>query len=79
MENPVPASVEALEAQVLSLSPTDRSRLLNRLIASLGDDAETAAAWNAVAEAREADIDSGIVKLVAFEDAIARLEAKFPV
>ena len=74
----MPASVEALEAEVLSLSPTDRSRLLNRLIASLEADAEIVAAWDAVADAREADIDSGIVKLVAFEDAMARLEAKFP-
>jgi putative addiction module component (TIGR02574 family) len=78
METVVPTSVEALEAEVLRLSPADRARLLARLIASLDADAEIEAAWDAIADAREADLDSGKVECVPLEEAVARLEARFP-
>jgi putative addiction module component (TIGR02574 family) len=78
MEKTMSTSLEALEAEVLRLSPTDRSRLLERLIASLDVDAEVEAAWDAVADEREAELESGAVKPVPFEEAIARLEARFP-
>ena len=71
-------SVEALEAQVLRLSPADRARLLTRLISSLGTDAEVDAAWDAFADTRKAELDSGNVESVPFEEAVARLEARFP-
>lgn len=71
-------SLESLEAEVLQLSPQDRSRLLARLIASLDADAEVEAAWDAVADEREAEMESGEVKSVPFDVAIARLEARFP-
>jgi len=71
-------SVEALEAEVLRLSPADRARLLTRLISSLDTDAEIEAAWDAIADAREAELDSGKVESVPFEDAVTRLEARFP-
>lgn len=71
-------SLEAIEAEVSRLSPADRSRLLEHLIASLEVDDEIEAAWEAVADEREADLASGKVQPVAFEDAIARLEARFP-
>ncbi|NWG73888.1 MAG: addiction module protein [Rubrivivax sp.] len=71
------ASLEALQAEVLRLSPSDRARLLERLILSLDADAEVEAAWDAVAAAREAEIDSGVVVGVPLDDAIARLEARF--
>lgn len=71
-------SIESLEAEVLQLSPQDRSRLLARLIASLDADAEVEAAWDAVADEREAELESGEVKSVPFDVAIARLEARFP-
>ncbi len=70
-------SLEALEAEVLRLSRTDRAHLLDRLIASLDADAEIEAAWDAVADEREAELDSGAVKPVTFEEAIARLKARF--
>jgi len=70
-------SLEALQAEVLRLSPADRARLLQRLILSLDADAEVEAAWDAVAAAREAEIASGAVAGVPLEDAIARLEARF--
>jgi putative addiction module component (TIGR02574 family) len=71
------SSLEALQAEVLRLSPADRSRLLERLIASLDADAELEAAWDSVADAREAELDSGTVEPVPFEEAIARLEVRF--
>ena len=71
-------SLEAIQAEASRLSPTDRSRLLEHLIASLEVDDEVEAAWEAVADEREADLESEKVRPVAFEDAIARLESRFP-
>ena len=71
-------SLEALQAEVARLCPADRARLLEHLIASLEVDDEVEAAWETVADEREADVESGKVRPVAFEEAIARLEARFP-
>lgn len=73
----MPMTLEALETEVFRLSPTDRSRLLEHLIASLDVDEEMEAAWDAVAEQREVEIESGAAALVPFEAAIARLETRF--
>ena len=70
-------SLEVLEAEVLRLSPTDRARLLDRLVASLDIDADAEAAWDAVADQRERDLASGAVDSVSLEVAVARLEARF--
>lgn len=66
-------NLEALEAEVLKLSPTDRTHLLERLIGSLDADAENNATWEQEAERRQADIESGKVALVSGEEAMARL------
>jgi hypothetical protein len=71
-------TVELQEAEVLRLSPKDRSRLLDRLIASIDADAETESAWDEVADRRESEMNSGAVQSVPLEDAIARHEARFP-
>lgn len=70
-------SLDALEAEILRLSPPDRARLLERLIASLDSDAEADAAWDAVADAREAELTSGSASVIPLEEALARLEARF--
>ena len=70
-------TLEALQAEVLRLSPTDRARLLDRLIASLDADAEAEAAWDAVASAREAQLIAGTVQAVPLDAALSRLEARF--
>ena len=70
--------VESLHAEVLRLSPADRARLLDRLIASLDQDAEAEAAWDAEAERRNAELESGAVKAASFQETISRLEARFP-
>jgi putative addiction module component (TIGR02574 family) len=72
------ATFEALQAEVLQLPPGQRARLLERLKASLDQDSEVESAWDAEAARRDAELEGGRVKPVAFDDAIARLEARFP-
>ena len=71
-------SLEALQAEVLRLSPKDRARLLDRLIASLDADLEAESAWDAMAAAREAELTSGTAQAVPLDAALSRLEARFP-
>ena len=71
--------LETLEAEVLKLPVSDRSRLLERVFASLDTDEELDAAWDAVADKREAEFEAGEVVPVPVEEAIGRLEARFPV
>ncbi len=66
-------SIEVLEAEVLGLSAAERSRLLERLIASLDADPEIQKAWVQEAERRDAEVDSGAVSLVPGEEALSRL------
>ena len=52
-------SVETLAAEVLELEPADRSRLLDRVIASLDADPEIEAAWLEEAARRDVEADQG--------------------
>ncbi|HNT38689.1 MAG TPA: addiction module protein [Rubrivivax sp.] len=72
------ATLESLQAQILCLSKADRSRLLERLIASLEVDAAAEAQWERVAEARDEELRSAAVTPVTLEDAMARLRASLP-
>lgn len=74
----MPSTLEALQAEVLRLSPADRARLLDRLIASLDADADVEAAWDQVADAREKELEAGSVRAVPVERVVATLEARFP-
>jgi hypothetical protein len=69
---------DVLQAEVLSLPPADRAKLLDRLITSLDVDDEAEAAWDSLADARERELGSGARKAVPIEVAVARLEARFP-
>ena len=71
-------ALEVLEAQALKLSAADRSRLLERLLASLDVDPDIEAAWDEVADAREAQLEAAQVTAVPLDEAIARLETRFP-
>ena len=71
-------TLEALQAEVLRLSPKDRAHLLDRLIASLDADAEAESAWDAVASAREAELNAGTVQAVPIDAALSRLESRVP-
>jgi len=70
-------ALEVLEAQALKLSAADRSRLLERLLASLDMDPDIEAAWDEVADAREAQLEAAQVTAVPLDEAIARLETRF--
>ncbi len=70
------ASLEILEAEVLQLAPADRSHLLERLIVMLDADAEIEHAWDREADRREAELDSGLVTAVPFNEAMLRLRAR---
>ena len=71
-------TLESLEAGALNLSAADRSRLAERLLASLDADAEVEQAWEALADQREADLDSGATVAVPADAALARLRARLP-
>ncbi|MFG6415369.1 addiction module protein [Roseateles sp. DC23W] len=71
-------TLETLQAEVMRLSPADRANLLDRLIASLDVDAGVEAAWDELADQREQELAVGATAAVAFDLAIARLEARFP-
>lgn len=68
--------VEVLEVEVLGLPAAERSRLLDRLLASLDPDPEWEGAWSAEADRREGEIDAGRSTWIPGEEAVARLRAK---
>jgi putative addiction module component (TIGR02574 family) len=71
------STVELLEAEALQLSPSDRARLVERLIASLHADPDVEEAWAAEVERRNTEIESGKVSLIAGSEALAELKAQF--
>ena len=70
------STLEVLEAEVLKLSPSERSRLLERLIVSLDDDVEIENAWTVEADRREAELDSGSVTAISGDQMMERLRAR---
>ena len=72
----VSTSLEVLEAEVLQLAPAERSRLFERLIASIDSDSEIEQAWELEADRRASEIESGLAVAVPGEQAIARLRAR---
>jgi putative addiction module component (TIGR02574 family) len=70
-------TVETLEAAALQLTPSDRARLVDRLIATLDADAEVEEAWAAEVERRQIDMDNGTVTLLSGPESLAELRAKF--
>jgi len=71
-------TLEALEAEALKLAPAERSRLAERLIASLDEHDEIEAAWDALADARETAIGAASSRAIPFDEAMALLESRFP-
>lgn len=68
--------LEILEAEILQLTPADRTYLLERLIISLGSDPEIEEAWEREADRREAELESGLVVAIPGQEALARLRAR---
>ncbi|MBE7417566.1 MAG: addiction module protein [Ideonella sp.] len=72
----MPIPIEVLEAEALSLPQADRSRLIDRLIASLEKDPEWEAEWSAEADRREERIARGESAWVPGREAVARVRSK---
>ncbi|MGH9967324.1 MAG: addiction module protein [Pyrinomonadaceae bacterium] len=70
-------TVETLEAAALHLSPGERARLVERLIATLDADPEVEEAWAAEVERRQAEIESGAISLLPGPETLAKLKAEF--
>ena len=70
-------TVEELEAEALTLSNSQRARLVEKLIASLDSEPEIENAWAEEVERRHAEIESGALSLLPGAEALARLRADF--
>ena len=70
-------TVETLEAAALQLTPADRARLIDRLIATLDADPEVEEAWAAEVERRQTEIENGTVSLLPGPETITKLKAEF--
>ncbi|MFM2118954.1 MAG: hypothetical protein RL722_422 [Pseudomonadota bacterium] len=66
-------SVEVLAQQVLELPTAERTRLLDRVVASLDADRERDARWNVLAAQRDADADADPTLLTPGAQALARI------
>ena len=69
-------SILELELQVLNLGPTDRARLLERLIDSFEPESKVHDAWVSEARRRHEDVKSGRVIAVPGNEALARIRAR---
>ena len=67
--------IEQLEAEVLNLPATERSRLLDKLLARLDQDRSVEEAWMKEAKRRDDEIESGIVAAIPGDVVMARLRA----
>ena len=76
LEVTVSTNLEVLEAEVLQLAPAYRSRLFERLIASIDTDSAVEQAWELEADRRESELESGLVVAVPGQQAIAQLRAR---
>ena len=70
-------TVEKLEAAALQLTPADRARLIDKLIATLEPDPEVEEAWAAEVERRQAEIENGTVSLLPGRETLTKLKAEF--
>ena len=67
--------LETLEVAVLRLSPKERARLLDRVVASLDADSARDAAWDGVAAQRETTLATGTDAEAPLDEVLARLKA----
>ena len=70
-------TVETLEVLALQLTPADRARVVDRLIATLDADPEVEEAWAAEIERRQSEIENGTVSLLPGPETLAKLKAEF--
>jgi Putative addiction module component len=68
--------IEALAEEVLQLPTEARSKLLDRVVASLDADRKRDEAWDALAARRDAEIESGQSGTVPGSEVVGRLRAE---
>lgn len=68
--------LEALQTEVLRLSPADRARLLDRLIESLDGERTLDELWDKEAARRDAEIEDGSSMPVDGMEVVNRLRAE---
>ena len=76
LENSMSRPIEALAEEVLQLPSDARSRLLDRVVASLDRDRARDAAWDALAAHRDAEIESGAATAVSGSEVVSRLRSE---
>lgn len=64
--------IETIEAKALALTPEERVRLADRVIASVFEDEDIEEAWSAEVEKRIDDIEAGRTSLILAGQSIAR-------
>jgi putative addiction module component (TIGR02574 family) len=67
--------VKRLEAEALRLPPSERARLAEVLISSLGEEAEIERAWKEEIERRLSELRTGSVKTIPAKDVFDELDA----
>ena len=72
----MPRPLEALAEEVLQLSADARTKLLDRVVASLDADRKRDEAWDALAAQRDAEIESGQNAAVPGPEVLAHLRAE---
>jgi putative addiction module component (TIGR02574 family) len=70
-------TVTTFEAAGLQLTPADRARLVDQLIATLDADPEVEEAWAAEVERRQTEMENGTVSLLPGPESLAELKAEF--
>lgn len=71
----MPRPLEALAEEVLQLPTEARSKLLDRVVASLDADHARDCAWDELATRRDAEIESGASPVISGPAALASLRA----
>ena len=69
-------TLERIQAEALALSTAERSRLVERLLASLDEDDEVVAAWALEVERRIDALERGEVTALPVEEVIAATRAR---
>jgi len=67
--------LEALEAEALKLTSSERAAFAQLLLASLDEDAEIEEAWAIEVERRIADVENGAVQLIPISEALVQVRA----
>jgi hypothetical protein len=72
----MPTQLKYVQAEVMQLSAAERNHLLEHIFLSLDADAEVEAAWDKVADQREADVAAGRSEWIAGHVAMQQLRAR---